>query len=212
HPDAARQDDRELRPPEEETRPRSVRTGEIDVVASGSRIGARELRIATGPDQRQQAAERPDPEALRRPAHVREDQRRRLVDARADDDADDDAHGVPQTEPPRGRRRARLRFDGSRGFVLVAHAPVRIAWHSWAPRAEPWVHPSCRKRTRPAQGFFASWSRRLTPSRGATSACPSFEVAVSRRARARTRIKVRVRDFRVAFPSPSTVGSVRAPR
>src|SRR5262249_55191388 len=81
---------------------------------------------AEGADERQQAAHRPQDQPGGRVADVLEDERRRLVDAGPDDDADDDVDGVEQAQGP-GRGGW---FSELRGADAMEEGGLRLGYGS----------------------------------------------------------------------------------
>ena len=101
--DAAGQDDGQLGPAEQKADPASEGPRQVHIIAAHPRIRRRQLGIAQGAEQRQDAAQKPTAEPQPRSVHVGEDVLGRLENRRPDDDADDNADGIPQSEMGVGR-------------------------------------------------------------------------------------------------------------
>ena len=158
--DRAGGDDREARPCEQERHVAPIGAVQEVVVAARMRIGGGELGIAQRADQRHQAAERPRGEHPQRAAGHAGDHGRRLEDAGADDDADDDGDGLAQAQHrarfgsqrnDRRRRHGRVRafFFGAQRRQDTAHfrgSQVRLAvkrrWRPVGSRTTPFMRPS----------------------------------------------------------------------
>src|SRR5262249_59828227 len=134
----AGEDDRQLHPAEQEAAPRPQGAAEVDDVAAVARVGGGQFGVAQRADEREQAGGAPGDEGGGRVAGVLEDERSRLVDAGPDDDADDDADGVPQPEHGPGL--------GGGGGVAGRDVPVALGeaaggllhlfggkWHATSP-------------------------------------------------------------------------------
>ncbi len=91
-------DDSELGPAEEESGPGSVGPIEEDIVTSFPGEGGGEFGVAEGTEEGESSAEEPDAEESVDVVGSFGDIRRHLVDARSDDDTDNEAGGVEQAE------------------------------------------------------------------------------------------------------------------